>query len=260
VFVNAKAPDFTDPTKLVSPSDVDLRLAPRSRAVDAGVVLPGITDGFGGSAPDLGAYELGAAVTHYGPRMKSVPPILQITVERLRSGRELEYGAIEEDLAEVCARLGCPNSYLALLSVDEPKEVWWLVSYASQADVARVAEGYASNQPLLDAMRALTAKKAGIAETTAEHKTVHRADLSDTAAWRIGATRFAAIAPKAAAGAVFESTPAQRFTIVAADTRTEAAEAAARLGPDARIFEVRPTWSRPATNWAVANPALWESR
>ena len=68
VFVNAAAPDFTDPTRLVLARRVDLRLAPRSRAVDAGVVLPGITDGFAGRAPDLGAYELGAEPPHYGPR------------------------------------------------------------------------------------------------------------------------------------------------------------------------------------------------
>jgi hypothetical protein len=68
VFVNAAPPDFTDPTRLVSPGDVDLRLRPRSRAVDAGTVLPGITDGFAGPAPDLGAYEFGAAVPQYGPR------------------------------------------------------------------------------------------------------------------------------------------------------------------------------------------------
>ncbi len=68
VFVNAKAPDFTDPTKLVSPTEVDLRLQPRSRAIDAGTPLPGITDGFTGSAPDFGAYEQGAESPHYGPR------------------------------------------------------------------------------------------------------------------------------------------------------------------------------------------------
>jgi hypothetical protein len=37
-------------------------------AVDAGAVLPNINDGFTGSAPDLGAYELGASLPHYGPR------------------------------------------------------------------------------------------------------------------------------------------------------------------------------------------------
>ena len=38
----------------------DLRLKPGSPAADAGQALPGLNDGFGGAAPDLGAYELGA--------------------------------------------------------------------------------------------------------------------------------------------------------------------------------------------------------
>jgi len=46
----------------------DLRLAPRSRAVDAGAVLPNVNDGYRGEAPDLGAYEAGEALPHYGPR------------------------------------------------------------------------------------------------------------------------------------------------------------------------------------------------
>jgi hypothetical protein len=68
VFVKAAPPDFTKPTQLYTPEQVDLRLKAGSRAVDAGVVLPGITDGFTGKAPDLGAYELGAPLPHYGPR------------------------------------------------------------------------------------------------------------------------------------------------------------------------------------------------
>jgi hypothetical protein len=70
-FVNAPAPDFTDPTRVVPPDSVDLRLQPKSRAVDAGVVLPNITDGFSGKAPDLGAYEYGQPLPHYGPRAAS---------------------------------------------------------------------------------------------------------------------------------------------------------------------------------------------
>jgi len=46
----------------------DLRLAPGSGAIDAGEPLPGLNDGFAGAAPDLGAYELGAELPHYGPR------------------------------------------------------------------------------------------------------------------------------------------------------------------------------------------------
>jgi hypothetical protein len=68
IFANAAAPDFSLPTKLYTPAEVDLTLAPRSRAVDAGVELPGITDGFTGKAPDLGAYEYGVELPHYGPR------------------------------------------------------------------------------------------------------------------------------------------------------------------------------------------------
>ena len=37
-------------------------------AIDSGMVLPNITDGFHGSAPDIGAYELGDSLPHYGPR------------------------------------------------------------------------------------------------------------------------------------------------------------------------------------------------
>jgi hypothetical protein len=72
VFVNARPPDLANPTKLVAPGDVDLRLRAGSRAVDAGVVLPGLTDGFTGRAPDLGAYEQGAELPHYGPRSRGV--------------------------------------------------------------------------------------------------------------------------------------------------------------------------------------------
>jgi hypothetical protein len=32
------------------------------------VILPNITDGFAGQAPDLGALEVGQVPPHYGPR------------------------------------------------------------------------------------------------------------------------------------------------------------------------------------------------
>jgi hypothetical protein len=47
---------------------VDLQLAAGSAAVDKGMVLVGINDGFSGAAPDLGAYEIGVAPPVYGPR------------------------------------------------------------------------------------------------------------------------------------------------------------------------------------------------
>jgi hypothetical protein len=69
VFVKAPLPDRANPQRLYRPADFDFRLKPGSAAVDRGVVLPGVTDGYAGKAPDLGAYELGAEPPHYGPRV-----------------------------------------------------------------------------------------------------------------------------------------------------------------------------------------------
>ena len=44
-------------------------------AVDAGVILPNINDGFVGTAPDLGAYELGQPLPTYGPRPATLPTV-----------------------------------------------------------------------------------------------------------------------------------------------------------------------------------------
>jgi Right handed beta helix region len=44
-------------------------------AVDAGAILPNINDGFTGSAPDLGAYELGQPLPTYGPRPPAAPTL-----------------------------------------------------------------------------------------------------------------------------------------------------------------------------------------
>ncbi len=67
VFVNVKAPG-PDPRTLYKPSDFDFQLRPGSVAIDAGVRLTGVNDDFTGRAPDLGAYESGRPVPHYGPR------------------------------------------------------------------------------------------------------------------------------------------------------------------------------------------------
>ena len=47
---------------------IDARLKAGSDAVDKGVYLPNFSDGFQGQAADLGAFELGDDLPHYGPR------------------------------------------------------------------------------------------------------------------------------------------------------------------------------------------------
>ncbi|VGO23172.1 hypothetical protein SCARR_05277 [Pontiella sulfatireligans] len=48
-------------TQLRDPDNLDYRPIPGADIVDAGVVYPGVTDGYVGDAPDIGAYEYGAS-------------------------------------------------------------------------------------------------------------------------------------------------------------------------------------------------------
>lgn len=46
----------------------DLRPRPGAKVEDAGVRIPNINDHFNGNGPDIGAYEVGQELPHYGPR------------------------------------------------------------------------------------------------------------------------------------------------------------------------------------------------
>jgi hypothetical protein len=75
IFENL-APDDPSPAKryaVYHSVDLNFRLKPGSKAVDAGVVLPTINDGFTGKAPDLGALEVGQPLPHWGPRWITWP-------------------------------------------------------------------------------------------------------------------------------------------------------------------------------------------
>ncbi len=71
IFVNVPkldAHDLKNVQRLYNAADLDFRLKPGSTAIDRGVILPNVTDGFAGSALDLGALDYGHALPHYGPR------------------------------------------------------------------------------------------------------------------------------------------------------------------------------------------------
>jgi hypothetical protein len=70
VFVNVPKLDRDPKTvqRLYNFKDYDFRLRPGSAAIDRGVVIPNVNDGFTGSAPDLGALEAGQPLPVYGPR------------------------------------------------------------------------------------------------------------------------------------------------------------------------------------------------
>ena len=74
IFENLAPPDPARRHHVYHSADLNFRLKPNSKAVDAGVVLPTINDGFGGKAPDLGALETGQQAPHYGPRWLTWKP------------------------------------------------------------------------------------------------------------------------------------------------------------------------------------------
>ena len=74
IFANVKPPDTRTPHAVYHVADLDFRLKPGSKAMDAGVRLANINDDFGGQAPDLGAYEIGKPLPVYGPRTGTAQP------------------------------------------------------------------------------------------------------------------------------------------------------------------------------------------
>lgn len=63
-FVGARMCDLS----YQRPGDLDARPSDHSNVIDAGVTLANLNDGYSGAAPDLGCYEHGSSVPHYGPR------------------------------------------------------------------------------------------------------------------------------------------------------------------------------------------------
>ncbi|MEJ2244821.1 MAG: hypothetical protein P8Y80_01860 [Acidobacteriota bacterium] len=68
IFEDVSALTTENPGRLHDADDSDFRLRAGSKAIDAGVILPNVNDGYRGRLPDLGAYEFGEAIPHYGPR------------------------------------------------------------------------------------------------------------------------------------------------------------------------------------------------
>jgi hypothetical protein len=71
IFENVRRLDARDAAtiqRIYRAEEFDFRLKAGSAAVDRGVALPTVTDGFTGGAPDLGALESGKPAPHYGPR------------------------------------------------------------------------------------------------------------------------------------------------------------------------------------------------
>jgi hypothetical protein len=68
VFEALQGPRASQRHAVYHAADLNFRLRPDAKVVDAGVPLPTVNDDFAGRAPDLGAYETGRPEPQYGPR------------------------------------------------------------------------------------------------------------------------------------------------------------------------------------------------
>jgi hypothetical protein len=68
IFEEMVPPDPTQRHAVYHAMDLKFRLKPDGKAVDAGVPIPTVNDGYAGRAPDLGALEEGGPEPVYGPR------------------------------------------------------------------------------------------------------------------------------------------------------------------------------------------------
>ncbi len=74
IFENLQKPDPNREFAVYHAMDLNFKLKSDSVAVDAGVAIPTVNEGFAGRAPDLGAMEIGQPLPHYGPRWLTWQP------------------------------------------------------------------------------------------------------------------------------------------------------------------------------------------
>jgi hypothetical protein len=74
IFEEMVPPDPASRHAVYHAMDLNFRLRPGSKAVDAGVPIPTVNDGYAGRAPDLGALETGKPEPKYGPRWLTWKP------------------------------------------------------------------------------------------------------------------------------------------------------------------------------------------
>jgi hypothetical protein len=187
------------------------------------------------------------------------PRLMYIYRDSLKRGVDSTYRVIEDEAAQICADLKCPNPYLALESLSGPHEAWWLNGFASAADTTRVVNAYAANRPLTEALGAVAKRKDTLIGTPIKGFGVYRPDLSRGPTWWVAGARFMLVtvtgSRRPAEGSVWEAADSTLYILRPVRTR-QAAEAQARE-QGARIFAVRPNWSMPAPEWVAADPDFW---
>lgn len=74
IFEKLAPPDPNKKYAVYHAMDLNFKLKPSAKAVDAGLIIPTVNDDYLGRNPDLGALETGRPVPHYGPRWLTWQP------------------------------------------------------------------------------------------------------------------------------------------------------------------------------------------
>jgi hypothetical protein len=189
--------------------------------------------------------------------------LLLIVRERLRQSMEDAYDENERAIADVFASLQCPHPYLALASLDAPKEVWWLNAFASNEEKDAVQAAYAANRTLMQKLQPLSQRKEEFRDAMTTTLTEYRGQLSGTDL-RIDGARFFAVrighSLQKTEAAVFASAAGEQFALAPAKTRDDAERISGTLGAAALSLAVQPQWSFPHPSWIAADTEFWRER
>jgi hypothetical protein len=188
------------------------------------------------------------------------PKFLYIYRDSLKSGVDSAFRAIENDAAQICADLKCPNPYLALESLSGvPHEAWWINAFADAADTVRVLRAYATNRPLSEALAEISKRKEPLVGKPIQGFAVHRPELSRGAVWPIARARFVVVTMtrirSASEASVWQMADSTLYIFRPARTRAEAVALANQHS--GRAFVIRPNWSMPMSEWVAADTTFW---
>src|SRR5262245_53062108 len=91
--------------------------------------------------------------------MQSPPPFMYIYRDYVKPGVDSAYAVLENEGAQICADFKCPNPYIGMESLTGPHEAWWLNTFASVADTARVSRAYQTDNAMNLRLRDVAVRK-----------------------------------------------------------------------------------------------------
>jgi hypothetical protein len=188
--------------------------------------------------------------------LDETPRFLLLVRERVRPGREAAYNENELRLASACATWNCPHPYLGLVSVANPREIWWLNAFASPEERDGIDQAYAQNQALMTALVPLGRRKEDFREAI---ESVQASYQSGPRLVIAGARFLVVISSKEllSPATTFQTTNGELLRIAPAPARAAAEQIAKPFESDSIVLAIQPQWSHPAATWVQADPEFW---